>query len=80
MSFYRMTVREAESGTDLRQLVEIDGVPVYVHADLYPYFDTHPLVLTTRGLRLAIGKDDALIKLEQELLARMDAGDSDRQL
>ena len=47
--------------------VELDGVPVYLRKELQEYFTVHPLILTTRGPRLAIEKDDNLINFEQSL-------------
>lgn len=44
------------------------GIPLYIHEALAGHFEVHPLILTSRGPRIAIEKDDALAELEARLL------------
>ena len=50
------------------------GIPLYIHTSLLDHFEAHPLILATRGPRIAIEKDAALEQLEAELLRELIVG------
>ena len=71
MTFFRTAEREAKQRPDLKLGAELEGVPVYVHESLMEHFSSHPLTLTTRGPRLAILEDAALVEVVDGLMKEM---------
>jgi hypothetical protein len=74
VTFFRTTQREAEDIPGLRQVDSLEGIPLYVHETLLEYFARRPLVLTARGPRLAIEKDEALVEFEAVLRRDLESG------
>ena len=68
MTFFRTVEREAKERPDLQLGTALEGVPVYIHETLMEHFETHPLILTTRGPRLAILEDAALTEVVEGLM------------
>jgi hypothetical protein len=78
VTFYRTSEQEAGTTPGLVLASQLAGVPLYVHESLVGHFATHPLLLTVRGPRLAIEKDQALMELEAALLVELE-GDPDER-
>lgn len=68
MTFFRTVEREAKERPDLQLGAALEGVPVYIHETLMEHFETHPLILTTRGPRLAVLEDAALAEVVAGLM------------
>ncbi len=77
MTFFRTTRSEAEGRPGLNLTTILEGVPVYVYESLSGHFETHPLILTTRGPRIAIETDPTLAELVADLLRRLALGHKD---
>jgi len=71
VSFFRTVAREAQERPDLKLAITLEGIPLYIHESLLKHFETHPLILTSRGPRLAIETDPALAELESALLREL---------
>jgi len=52
----------------------LEGIPLYIHKSLAGHFEGHPLILTSRGPRIAIEKYEALAELEAALLRDLAIG------
>jgi hypothetical protein len=74
VTFFRTTQREADDMPGLIQAALLEGIPLYVHETLLDYFARRRLVLTTRGPRLAIEKDEALVEFEAVLRRDLESG------
>ena len=68
MTFFRTTESEATTTLNIKLAIMLEGIPLYIHTSLVGHFDDHPLILASRGPRIAIEKDDALAELEAVLL------------
>lgn len=75
MTFFRTVEHEAQDRADLRLAAVLKGVPLYIQESLAEHFATHPLILSTRGPRLTIEKDEALAELENILLRKLASKD-----
>lgn len=79
MTFFRTVEREAQERADLQLALNLEGVSLYIHESLVDYFATHSLVLNTRGPRLTIEKDQALLKFERVLLDKLEHKQSEEK-
>ena len=68
MTFFRTTESEAATMPEITLATRLEGIPLYIHKSLARHFEGHPLILTSRGPRIAIEKDEALAELEAALL------------
>ena len=68
MTFFRTTESEAVTLPDIKLATMLEGIPLYIHKSLAGHFEGHPLILASRGPRIAIEKDEALAELEAALL------------
>jgi hypothetical protein len=74
VTFYRTTQAEAENMPGLALTARLEGIPLYVHADLLDYFEVRPLILAARGPRLALERDAALAAFEAGLKRTIESG------
>ena len=77
VTFFRTTENEASASPGLALTARLEGVPLYVHESLAEHFAARPLILTTRGPRLALEKDEALARLEAALLRGLAGSNED---
>ncbi len=81
VTFFRTVEREAKERPDLQLGTALEGVPVYIHETLMEHFESNPLILTTRGPRLAVLEDAALAEvvggLMQDLRRQHDEREQD---
>ncbi|HZQ06582.1 MAG TPA: hypothetical protein VFD70_08380 [Anaerolineae bacterium] len=75
MTFFRMTESEAQIIPGIQFQARLEGIPLYLHQTLKEFFMTHPLVLSSRGPRLVIERDEALVLFEAELRANLKLDD-----
>ncbi len=78
MTFFRTTESEAKATPGLICATVLEGIPLYIHESLARHFEAHPLILTSRGPRIAVEKDEALNELEAELLRNLVMGHNER--
>ena len=78
MTFFRTTEQEARTTPGVALADRLEGIPLYLHESLAGHFATHPLILTVRGPRLALEKDEALAELEVALLRELEGDQDDR--
>ena len=79
MTFFRTTESEAVTMAGIKLATLLEGIPLYIHESLAKHFEGHPLILTSRGPRIAIEKDEALAELEAALLRDLVIGHHDHE-
>ena len=79
MTFFRTTEIEAVTTAGIKLATMLEGIPLYIHESLMEHFVAHPLILASRGPRIAIEKDETLAELETALLRDLVIGHHDHE-